>query len=110
VRHREIDGARANLVGPGFRLPGELHARLRPAGNLDLAPGEADTAAERLADGLLPREARRVVLGRVAAALAVLALRIGEASRRESGIALQRVRDALDLDQVDADFHGALAR
>ncbi len=37
----------------------------------------------------------------------VLEFTRGEQSRRETGLALQRPLDALDLDQVDADGHGA---
>ena len=82
VRHREVDRARAHLLRPGLRPPGEPHARLRPPDDLDLAPREAHAAAERLADGLLPGEARGVVLSRVPAAVAVLALGFREAARR----------------------------
>jgi hypothetical protein len=43
------------------------------------------------------------VLRRVAAALAVLALRVGEAARGEARVPFERPGDAVDLDQVDAD-------
>src|SRR5512133_1666162 len=105
MRHREIDRARAHLLRKGLRPSGEAHLRLRPARDLDLAPGEADAAAERLADRLLAREARRVVLRRPGSAVAVLPFRVGEAARAEAGVAFESALDALDLDQVDADSH-----
>src|SRR5262245_14505079 len=102
MRHREVDRSGPHLVGPRFSPAREPHARLRPPDDLDLPPREPNPAAERLADGLLAREARRVVLGRPPAAFAVLALRLGEAARAEASVALERLLDALDLDQVDA--------
>src|SRR5436190_3317217 len=103
--HRELDPAGADPFCPRLRLPGKRDARLRTAGDLDLAPGEAHAGAERLADGLLAGEARRIVLGRVGPAVAVLALGVCEAALAETGVALERLRDPLDLDQVDANLH-----
>ena len=62
MRHREIDRARLHLLGPRRRPAREADARLRPAGDLDLLPREADAAAERLADRLLAGEPPRVAL------------------------------------------------
>src|SRR5207237_8241239 len=104
--HRELDLPRAHALGPRLRLPAQRHARLRPAGDLDLAPGEADARAERLADGLLAGEARGVVLRRVRLRVAVRAVGVGEAALAEARVALQRPRDPRDLDQVDAHAHG----
>src|SRR6266511_1226499 len=95
MRHREVDRARPHLLRPG----------LRPPRDLDLAPCETDAAAERLADRLLGREARRVVLRRVPAAFAVRAFGLREAARREVRVALERAPDALDLDQIYANAH-----
>ena len=116
MRHREVDRPRAHLLGPGLRPPGELHPRLRPTDDLDLAPGEANAAAERLADGLLAREPRGVVLGRPPTAVAVLALGVRKAAGPEPRVAFERALDALDADpeltwmvgdDLDADIAGA---
>src|SRR5689334_6259240 len=108
--HRELDLPRANPLGPRLRLAAQRHARLRPARDLDLAPGEADARAERLADRLLAGEARSVVLRRVRLRVAVGALGLGEAALAEAGVALQRAADARDLDQVDAHSHRTNSR
>ena len=110
MRHGEVDRTCAHLVRPGLRPARELHAGLRPPDDLDLAPREAHAAAERLADRLLPGEARRVVLRGIPAAVAVLTLGFREAARLEARVALEGLRDPLDLDQVDADLHSARAR
>src|SRR5437867_984650 len=60
MRHRQVDPARADPLGPGPRPPVQDDARLRPPADLDLPPREVDPRAERLADRLLPREAARV--------------------------------------------------
>src|SRR3954463_15096682 len=105
MRHRELDLARADAFGPRPRLAGERHARLWPAGDLDLAPREPHAGSERLADGFLAREPRGVVLRRVGARVAVGPLGLGEAALAKAGIALERPRDPRDLDQVHADSH-----
>src|SRR4029079_11226150 len=61
--------------------------------------------AERLADRLLAREPRRVVLRRIRLRVAVRALGVGEAALAETRVALEGTRDPRDLDQVDADSH-----
>src|SRR5262249_9780718 len=79
-------------------------AGLRPAADLDLAPGEVDSLPDRLPDRLLRREAPGVVLRRVRLRVAVRALRLGEAALAEPvPVALERTPDARDLDEVDAD-------
>src|SRR5205814_1045679 len=82
--------------------PTHRHARLRAAGDLDLAPGEADAGAERLADRLLAGEARRVMLRGVRLRVAVGALGLGEAALAEARVSLERPRDPRDLDQIDS--------
>src|SRR5688572_1009252 len=106
MRHREVDRACANFLRPGLGPPRQPDSRLRATHDLDLAPREADTAAERLADGLFPGKAGGIVLCRVSAAVAVLALRLRETAFGEPRIAIERAADALDLDQVDAHPHG----
>ena len=88
-----------------FVAPERRTSRLRPARDLDLAPGEVHAAAERLADRLLPGEPSRVVLGRVGTRVAVVALGLGEDSAPGSRVASSACCDAGDLDQVDADPH-----
>src|SRR5204863_4141461 len=61
--------------------------------------------AERLADGLLAGEPAGVALCRVRSRVAVRLLRRREAAVAETGVALERAADTLDLDQVDADLH-----
>src|SRR5207249_2935733 len=76
VRHRQLDLAHAEPLGTVGQPSREPHRRLRTPGDLDLSPGEVDgdSEAERLADRLLAREPRRVVLGRVRPRVAVGAL------------------------------------
>ncbi len=106
VRHRQVDAAGLDPLRPCLRRAREAHLRLRPAHDLDLLPGEPDTAAERLADRLLAGEAGRVVLGGMGARVAVGDLGLGEDALAEAGVALERRLDARDLDQVDPDPHG----
>src|SRR3954463_9006944 len=99
MRHRELDLPRADTLGPFESSACERHPRLRPAHDLDLAPGEADSRAERLADRLLAGEASGVVLCGVRAPVAVGLLGLREAAVPEAGIPLERLRDPRDLDQ-----------
>ena len=62
-----------------------------------------DAAAERLAHRFLAGEAPRVVLRRVRLRVAVGLLGLGEAALTEARVALQRLADPLDLDQVESD-------
>src|SRR5437773_9765531 len=105
--HREVDRARADALGPRLRAAGKPHRRLRPPGDLDVTPGKraGHAEAEGLADRLLPREPRRVVLRRVRPRVAVRALGLREAALAKARVPLERAGDALDLDRVDADFH-----
>src|ERR671936_2620767 len=105
MRHREVDPARAHPLGPRLRAPGEQDAGLRPPRDLDLSPGEADARPECLPDCLLARETCRVVLRRVRPAVAVLALRLGEAALAEAGIALERPSDQGDRDKAADPFN-----
>jgi hypothetical protein len=95
MRHREVDRADAQRGGPLGEAAGEAHRRLRAADDLHLLPGEgaSDAEAERLADGLLAREAAGVALRRVPAGVAVGALRLGEAAsdRRIRSISIRSV-------------------
>jgi hypothetical protein len=61
------------LLGPARDAPAERHRRLRPSHDLDVAPGERarDSEAERLADGLLAREASGIALRGIRARVAV---------------------------------------
>src|SRR5918996_2738273 len=112
VRHGEVQLPRADAARPGLQPAGQAHRRLRPPGDLDVLPGERarDAEAERLANRLLAGEARRVVLGRVGARVAVLLLRGREAAVAERRVALEGVPDALDLDDVEPDLHQPRSR
>ena len=105
VRHRQVDRTGAHLLRPGRDPAAETHGRLRPAGDLDVAPGERarNAEAERLAHGLFAGEPAGVALGGIRTRVAVRTFRIGEAPLPEARIARQRTAHALDLDQVDAD-------
>ena len=99
--------AGADALGERGRPAAQVDARLRAAADLDLAPGEVDAGAERLADRLLGGEPAGVVLGGVRLRVAVGPLGGGEAALAEAvAVALERAADALDLDQVDADPDG----
>src|SRR5688500_2001777 len=106
MRHRQVDRTRLDTFGERRGPSREPNARLRSADDLDLLPREAHAAAERLPDGLLPGEPARVALRRTGARIAVLPLRVGEAPLAKPW-AGERALDALDLDDVDADLHGA---
>src|SRR5687768_1649304 len=84
VRHGEVDAARADPLSPRGGAAGEAYLGLGTAGDLDLLPGEAHAAAERLAHRLLAGEARRVALGGVGPRVAVGLLGLGEAAGAES--------------------------
>jgi hypothetical protein len=106
---REVKVERTGLVSPGpvRHAAGELDAGLRPAGDLDVPPGEraGDPEAERLAHGLLAREPGRVVLRGIRPGVAVRALGLCEDAVPERGVAHERPLDAPDLDEVEADLH-----
>src|SRR5688572_9771137 len=106
MRHRQVDRARLDTLGERGGPSRQPYARLGPAHDLDLLPREAHAAPERLADGLLPGEPARVALSRTRARVAVLPLGVGEAPLAKPW-AGERALDALDLDDVDADLHGA---
>src|SRR4051794_38971331 len=106
MRHRQLDPARVDTLRPREGLSAQVHAGLRATANLDLLPGEVHARAERLAYGLLRREAARVVLRRVRLRVAVRALRLREAALPKAvAVTRERTPDAVDLDQVDADPH-----
>src|ERR671930_997702 len=105
MRHREVDRAGARALRPRPRPAREAHAGLRPPGDLDLLPREADADPERLADRLLAGEAAGVALGRVGARIAVRLLRDREAAVAEAGVAFEGAPDPRDLDQVEPDPH-----
>src|SRR5687768_15979168 len=105
MRHGQVDRARANALGPGARSTRQLHARLGPADDLDLLPGEAHADAERLAHRLLAREPAGVALRRIRPRVAVRPLGLGEAALPEAGIAVERTLHPVDLDHVEADLH-----
>ena len=107
VRHREVGDRQAALLGERERAARERDRRLRAPDDLDLAPREVDAAAERLADRLLAREAAPRSSARVRLDVAVGALGLGVDALAEAR-ALERPRDALDLDQVHADEHGSM--
>src|SRR5437588_8171086 len=102
VRHREVDGVRPDVLGPGGDAPGETHRRLRTAHDLDVLPRECprDAEAECLADRLLAGEAPGVALRRIRPRVAVGLLGGGEASIAEAAVPVERAPHALDLDQV----------
>src|SRR4051794_38010444 len=91
VRHREVDRARGHAIGPGSCATVQRHARLRAAGDLDVAPGERtrDAEAESLPDGLLAGETSCVGLRWVLARVAVRALGLREATLAERRVALE---------------------
>src|SRR5215468_9692606 len=105
MRHREVDRADAERRGPLGEAARETHRRLRTSDDLDLLPGKrpGHAEAERLAHGLLSREAAGVALGRVPTRIAVGALSLGEAAVPEAPVTGERAPDPLDLDQVGAD-------
>src|SRR6266508_3758667 len=98
VRHRQIDRPGADLLGPGLRLPMQKNAGLRPAPDLDLAPREMNTRAERLTDRLFGRESAGVVLRGVRLRVAVGDLCCHEAALPDAGVPVERQPDPLDLD------------
>jgi len=85
----------------------EAHRGLRPAGDLDITPGERarDAEPERLPYGFLAGEPAGIALGRIRARVAIRALGLREAALAEARITLERAAHALDLDQVDTDGH-----
>jgi hypothetical protein len=102
--HRELDPSRSDALRPRRGSTAQVHARLRPAADLDLLPGEVDTRSEGFSDRLLRREPSRVVLRWIRLRVAVRALGLGEAALLEIlAVPLERTTDALDLDQVDSD-------
>ena len=103
--HRELDVRGTDALRPRGRPAAEVDARLRPAADLDLLPGEVDAGSQCLANGLFRREPPGVVLRRVRLRVAVRALRLGEAALLEVvAVPFERTADAVDLDQVDADL------
>src|SRR5690349_2907327 len=104
MRHREIDRLHVSRGGDLRKPAGEADARLRPADDLDLLPGERarDAEPECLPDRLLAGEAAGVALGGIATGVAVPLLRVGEAALLEARVARERPCDARDLDQVGA--------
>src|SRR5262245_50678367 len=102
VRHRQLDLPHAEPLGARRQPSGQPYGRLRPARDLDLAPGEVhgDAEAERLADGLLAGKPRRVVLRRVRTRVAVGPLGLREAAGSEARVALESPPDTADLDQI----------
>src|SRR5688500_13460179 len=99
MRHREVDLPGADFFSPFLRPAGQRDPRLGPPADLDLAPGEENPGAERLADCLLRRKARGVVLGRVRPRVAVGLLFLREAAILEARVAGESSLDAADLDQ-----------
>src|SRR4051795_8241670 len=110
--HRQVDPAGSRPLRPRQHPAGEPDVRLGPSGDLHVAPREraSDPEAERLADRFLTGEARRVVLRRVWAGVAVRLLRVREAPVAEARISLERASDPFDLDQVGADGHAVDSR
>src|ERR671910_2061215 len=106
MRHREVDVAGSDTFGVGRGSSREAHAWLRAPDDLDLLPREPHAAAERLADRFLAGKTAGVALRRPGARVAVLALGVGEAALSEAR-AFERPLDALDLDDVDSNLHGA---
>ena len=114
VRDGKVRVRRAEVLEEVARVAGELKegsARL-VGGDLDVVPGEAvaPACAERLEGRLFGGEARGVVLrrGRLAACVAVGALRLGEDALAEARRARQHFTHAADFDNVypDGDYHG----
>src|SRR5438034_954890 len=106
MRHRELDRGRADPLGEGSRAAAQVHSRLRASTHLDLLPREVDARTKCLPDRLLRREAARVVLRRIRLRVAIRTLRLGEAPLLERvAVPFERAANALDLDQVDANFH-----
>src|SRR6185312_12070618 len=105
MRHRQVDRACTDTLGPGRHPAAEPYGRLRSSGDLDVAPGERARHAEadRLANGFLPREPACVALRRIRTRVAVRPFRFREAALAETRITLECTAHALDLDQVDAD-------
>ena len=88
-----------NFDSAGFDMDG---ADAQVAGTV------ANAGAERLGAGLLRREARGEVLGRVGPRRAVGLLGRGEAPLGEPGMALEGPLDAVDLDEIDADLRSLI--
>src|SRR6478736_6531529 len=107
MRHREVDRVDPERRRPFRQAAGEVHGRLGPPDDLDLPPreGAGHAEAERLADGLLAREAAGVALCGVRARVAVGALCLGEAALAEARVAPERPTDPLDLDQIRTDVN-----
>src|SRR6476661_7480797 len=107
MRHREVDRVDPERRRPFRQAAGEVHGRLGPPDDLDLPPreGAGHAEAERLADGLLAREAAGVALCGVWARVAVGALCLDEAALAEARVAPERPTDPLDLDQVRTDVN-----
>jgi hypothetical protein len=106
VRHRQVDRSGPDLVRPARDTAAEGDGGLWATRNLDIAPGKRtrDTESQRLPHGFLAGEAACVALRRIRPPVAVRLFRRREAALAETGIPLERAADALDLDQVDADF------
>jgi hypothetical protein len=104
MRDRELDLPRILRQRPLERPAAEHDAGPTGAEDLDLAPGEGDAGAKRLADRLLRGEAPGVVLGGPRGRVAVGALGLGEAACGEApAVTLEGRRDPVDLDQVDSE-------
>jgi hypothetical protein len=104
MRHREVDAACLHSLGPLGDTTGEPNRGLRPAGDLDIPPGEQAgyPEPERFSDRLLPGEAGGVVLRRILPGVAVRLLLRSETAVAEPAVPLERGPDAADLDHVDA--------
>ena len=102
MRRRQQEREPRALV---YDAAGEPHRGLGTADDLDVLPreGAGDPEAERLAHGLLAREAAGVALGGVGARVAVPLLGRREAALAKALVPRERASHALDLDQVGAD-------
>src|SRR5688500_10351300 len=93
VRHRQVDLAAPEALPRRPRPAREAYARLRPADDLDLLPGEPHADPERLPHRLFPRETARVALRGLRARVAVRDLGLREAALAEARVTLERALD-----------------